>query len=112
MTDPFMRYTGVSFEALITAFFGGAASMLFVQGGFLPRLMSLVIGVISAVFLSPFLFSVAKFFSPGAGDGLERAVVFLSGFLGMVMLAGVYGVAARVRDRAAKLADKAIDRIG
>ncbi len=112
MSDPFMKITGVSLEALIAAFIGGAASMLFVKGGFVPRAMSLVIGVICAVFLSPYFFALAKIFSPGGGEGLERAVVFLSGFLGMVFLGGVYAVVDRIKDRAAKIADKALDKIG
>jgi hypothetical protein len=111
MTDPLLKYTGVSVEALVTAFMGGAASMLFVRGGYLARFLSLVMGVIAAVFLSPFFVAVARVLSPAGGDGLERAVVFLSGFLGMVFLAGVYGVLERFRERAAKAADKIIDRI-
>ncbi|MBN8532465.1 MAG: hypothetical protein J0L51_00110 [Rhizobiales bacterium] len=112
MTDPLLKYAGVSIEALVTAFVGGAASMLFVRGGYIARFLSLLMGVIAAVFLSPWFLGVAKAMSPASGDGLERAVVFLSGFLGMVVLAGIYGVVERFRDRAAKAADKIIDKIG
>lgn len=112
MTDPFFEYTGVTAKAIIAAFFGGVASMMFVPGGFLPRVMSLVLGMVSAIFLGPYFVALAKVLSPAGGDTLERAVVFLSGLLGMGLLAGFYGVAERFRQRAANIADKAIDKLG
>ncbi|MCA3647910.1 MAG: hypothetical protein IOB85_15980 [Methylobacterium sp.] len=86
--------------------------MFFVPGGLLVRSISLLLGMISAIFLSPYFIALAKLVSPAGGDGLERAVVFMSGFLGMVFLGGVHGVVERFRQRAAKIADKAIDKIG
>lgn len=106
-----MKLTGVSFEALLTAFMGGIASMVFVPGGIVPRFLSLVMGMLAAVFVSPLLIALAKVFMPGGGDGLERAVIFLTGFIGMAMLAGIYGVVTRFRDSSARVVDKLIDRL-
>ncbi|MCA3668707.1 MAG: hypothetical protein INF10_06165, partial [Methylobacterium sp.] len=75
MSDPFMKFTGVSLDVLISAFFGGIASMIIISGGIIPRLASFAMGILSAIFLSPYAVFMAKNFSPGAGDSLERAVV-------------------------------------
>jgi hypothetical protein len=112
MSDPFMKFTGVSLDVLVTAFFGGVASMIIVPGGIIPRLASFAMGILSAIFLSPYAIFMAKMFSSGGGDSLERAVVFMTGFLGMSVLAGVYAVAERFRHRATKIVDKTIDKIG
>jgi hypothetical protein len=112
MSDVFLEYAGVSMKALYAAFAGGVASMFFVPGGLLVRSISLFLGMISAIFLSPYFVALARLMSPAGGDGLERAVVFMSGVLGLVFLGGVYGVVERFRQRAAKIADKTIDKIG
>lgn len=111
MTDPIFKFTGITLDALITAFMGGVASMIFVSGGFIPRTISLFCGMLAAIYLSPWLITAARVLSPAGGEQLERAVVFFTGFLGMVLLAGVYGIAARLRDRASRVADKIIDKI-
>lgn len=111
MNDPIMRITGVSLDALVVAFMGGVASMVFVAGGAVPRTISLICGVVASIYLSPWLIIVARALSPGGGEQLERAVVFMTGFLGMLFLAGCYGVVARLRDRASKVADEIIRKI-
>lgn len=111
MTDPLAEWTGVTLKSLVAAFFGGFVSMLFVPGGFVPRIISFVIGIVASAFLSPYFIAVAKIMSPAGGDELERAVTFMTGLLGMGVLAGFYAAVDRFRNRASYVADKVIDKL-
>jgi hypothetical protein len=104
-----MKLTGVSTDQLVAAFFGALASMALVKGSVWLRTASVIAGVLAAVFLSPLILALIDKVSPVHGPALERAVSFLTGLSGLLLLSGFYGVASRLRDRAPKaVADKII----
>jgi hypothetical protein len=100
MTDPFQVVLGVKGETLLAAFAGGAASAIMTNGTFRLRLAALCVGMLSAVYLTPFTVEIMSGWTSVAGEPLERGATFLTGVGGMIFVSGFHSVLRRLRQRA------------
>lgn len=95
MNGPVETYIGIKLSAVLAGLIGGIVSLSFINNlTLLKAIFAILTGAASAAYITPLIVSGFDL-----GHELGNAVAFLTGFLGMNVLAGVFKLSDRFQQK-------------
>jgi small basic protein len=95
VNGPLETYVGIKLSAVLAGLIGGIVSLSFIRNLTpLKAVFATLTGAASAAYTTPLIVSGFDF-----GHELENAIAFLTGLLGMNVLAGIFKISERFQQK-------------